>query len=153
MARAAAGALRTLAFKNEENKNQIVECGALPTLIQMLRSDDVGLHYEAVGVIGNLVSPLCLRIVFMLSRCSMGSVGARRHPVYLPGFLAHECENQVLPLTTQCSSLDEHGHGAGVALTQTATATFLQAGAGKVSMAQHILYVLASSCGHWGWCV
>lgn len=56
VARAAAGALRTLAFKNEENKNQIVECGALPTLIQMLRSDDVGLHYEAVGVIGNLVS-------------------------------------------------------------------------------------------------
>ena len=28
---------------------------ALPTLIQMLRSDDVGIHYEAVGVIGNLV--------------------------------------------------------------------------------------------------
>ena len=55
VARAAAGALRTLAFKNEENKNQIVECGALPTLVQMLRSDDVGLHYEAVGVIGNLV--------------------------------------------------------------------------------------------------
>jgi HEAT repeat protein len=88
--RAAAGALRTLAFKNEENKNQvcpqpskvqvsadamqgaqwlilnishhphthcmqIVECGALPILIQMLRSDDSGVHYEAVGVIGNLV--------------------------------------------------------------------------------------------------
>lgn len=55
MQRAAAGALRTLAFKNEENKNLIVECSALPTLIQMLRSDDVGIHYEAVGVIGNLV--------------------------------------------------------------------------------------------------
>lgn len=55
MQRAAAGALRTLAFKNEENKNLIVECQALPTLIQMLRSDDVGIHYEAVGVIGNLV--------------------------------------------------------------------------------------------------
>eukprot|EP00955_Chlamydomonas_euryale_P036210 350380-Chlamydomonas_euryale.AAC.6 len=53
--RAAAGALRTLAFKNEDNKNQIVECGALPVLIQMLRSEDVGVHYEAVGVIGNLV--------------------------------------------------------------------------------------------------
>jgi hypothetical protein len=53
--RAAAGALRTLAFKNEDNKNQIVDCGALPTLIQMLRADDVGIHYEAVGVIGNLV--------------------------------------------------------------------------------------------------
>lgn len=53
--RAAAGALRTLAFKNEENKNMIVECTALPTLIQMLRSADMGIHYEAVGVIGNLV--------------------------------------------------------------------------------------------------
>ena len=53
--RAAAGALRTLAFKNEENKNQIVECGALPTLIHMLRAEDAGIHYEAVGVIGNLV--------------------------------------------------------------------------------------------------
>jgi len=53
--RAAAGALRTLAFKNEDNKNQIVECGALPTLIHMLRAQDAGIHYEAVGVIGNLV--------------------------------------------------------------------------------------------------
>ncbi len=33
--RASAGALRTLAFKNEDNKNQIVECGALPILIQV----------------------------------------------------------------------------------------------------------------------
>ena len=40
--RAAAGALRTLAFKNEENKNMIVEGGALPTLVQMLKSDDPG---------------------------------------------------------------------------------------------------------------
>ncbi len=55
MQRAAAGALRTLAFKNEENKNQIVENGALPTLIHMLRAEDAGIHYEAVGVIGNLV--------------------------------------------------------------------------------------------------
>jgi hypothetical protein len=53
--RAAAGALRTLAFKNEANKNQIVEENALPTLIFMLRSEDTGIHYEAVGVIGNLV--------------------------------------------------------------------------------------------------
>lgn len=53
--RAAAGALRTLAFKNEDNKNQIVECGALPTLIHMLRAEDMLIHYEAVGVIGNLV--------------------------------------------------------------------------------------------------
>lgn len=73
--RAAAGALRTLAFKNDENKNQvmglsfietlvlrgctllnhnimtlqIVECNALPTLILMLRSEDTAIHYEAVG--------------------------------------------------------------------------------------------------------
>lgn len=33
--RAGAGALRTLAFKNDENKRQIVECGALPLLIQV----------------------------------------------------------------------------------------------------------------------
>jgi hypothetical protein len=33
--RAAAGALRTLAFKNDDNKRQIVECGALPLLIQV----------------------------------------------------------------------------------------------------------------------
>ncbi|CAN8244111.1 unnamed protein product [Cochlearia groenlandica] len=53
--RAAAGALRTLAFKNDDNKNQIVECNALPTLILMLVSEDAAIHYEAVGVIGNLV--------------------------------------------------------------------------------------------------
>lgn len=72
--RAAAGALRTLAFKNDENKKQvgffchiilyrcfqisclisianfqIVECNALPTLMLMLRSEDAALHYEAVG--------------------------------------------------------------------------------------------------------
>ncbi|CAF2340775.1 unnamed protein product [Brassica napus] len=53
--RAAAGALRTLAFKNDDNKNQIVECSALPKLILMLGSEDAAIHYEAVGVIGNLV--------------------------------------------------------------------------------------------------
>ncbi|CAL5328811.1 unnamed protein product [Camellia sinensis] len=52
--RAEAGALRTLAFKNDENKN-IVECNALHTLILLLRSEDAAIHYEAVGVIGNLV--------------------------------------------------------------------------------------------------
>jgi HEAT repeat protein len=46
--RAAAGALRTLAFKNDENKSQIVDCNALPTLILMLRSEDAAIHYEAV---------------------------------------------------------------------------------------------------------
>jgi hypothetical protein len=34
---------------------QIVECKALPVLIQMLCSEDQGVHYEAVGVLGNLV--------------------------------------------------------------------------------------------------
>lgn len=53
--RAAAGALRTLAFKNEANKDQIVQCNALPMLIFMLKSEDTLIHYEAVGVIGNLV--------------------------------------------------------------------------------------------------
>jgi hypothetical protein len=53
--RAAAGALRTLAFKNEDNKNQIVEEKALTMLICMLGSKDALIHYEAVGVIGNLV--------------------------------------------------------------------------------------------------
>ena len=70
--RAAAGALRTLAFKNEENKQQIVQQGALALLIRMLTSEEPGtpepcpspssdesasaaVHYEAVGVIGNLV--------------------------------------------------------------------------------------------------
>lgn len=32
-----------------------MESDTLPTLIQMLRSEDSGIHYEAVGVIGNLV--------------------------------------------------------------------------------------------------
>ena len=45
--RAVAGSLRTLAFKNEENKNIIVDLGSLPLLIQMLRSDDTTIHYEA----------------------------------------------------------------------------------------------------------
>ncbi|KAK2451214.1 ARM REPEAT PROTEIN INTERACTING WITH ABF2 [Trifolium repens] len=46
--RAAAGALRTLAFQNAENKNLIVECDALPTLVLMLGSEDPTIHYEAV---------------------------------------------------------------------------------------------------------
>ncbi|KAM7254159.1 hypothetical protein ACFE04_031841 [Oxalis oulophora] len=53
--RAAAGSLRTLAFKKDENKNLIVECNALPTLVLMLQSLDTAICYEAVGVIGNLV--------------------------------------------------------------------------------------------------
>ena len=53
--RAAAAALRTLAFKNPDNKNQIVEEGALKMLLFMVRSEDSSVHKEAVGVIGNLV--------------------------------------------------------------------------------------------------
>ncbi|KAM1001479.1 hypothetical protein ACFX15_007654 [Malus domestica] len=65
---AAAGALRTLAFKNDENKNQIVvECNALPTLVLMLRSEDPVMSFEAVGVIGNLVhsSPHIKKLVLL----------------------------------------------------------------------------------------
>ena len=40
--RAAAGALRTLAFKNEENKQQIVQQGALALLIRMLTAEESG---------------------------------------------------------------------------------------------------------------
>ena len=35
--------------------SQIVGYGALPILIQMLCSEDQGVHYEAVGALGNLV--------------------------------------------------------------------------------------------------
>ena len=68
--RAAAGALRTLAFKCEANKNQIVSCNALPTLIHMLRSEDTAIHYEAVrwfwggpifiGHLGTLAAAVCV---------------------------------------------------------------------------------------------
>ncbi len=94
--RAAAGALRTLAFKNEDNKNQIVECGALPTLIQMLQAEDAGIHYEAVGVIGNLVHSsihikrqvYCLRPVlglnFVLWPCIPDVVSRPKVMVFTP---------------------------------------------------------------------
>ncbi|OAY83690.1 ARM repeat protein interacting with abf2, partial [Ananas comosus] len=39
----------------ESTDLKIVGCSALPTLILMLRSEDAAIHYEAVGVIGNLV--------------------------------------------------------------------------------------------------
>jgi hypothetical protein len=80
--RAAAGALRTLAFQNADNKNQvvdfaqqltmvgsfvivclqkwklqIVQCNALPTLVLMLGSEDPTIHYEAVRQM-NLQNPL-----------------------------------------------------------------------------------------------
>ena len=44
-----------MAFKNDENKQEIVKKGALNTLIMMLSSEDNTTHYEAIGVIGNLV--------------------------------------------------------------------------------------------------
>ena len=47
--RAVAGSLRTLAFKNEENKNIIVDLGSLPLLTQMLRAEDSTIHYEVGG--------------------------------------------------------------------------------------------------------
>ncbi|KAG5009405.1 hypothetical protein JHK87_017920 [Glycine soja] len=52
----AAMALGTLAFQNDDNKNQIVECKALPTLVLMLRSEDITIHYVAVDVIRKLVN-------------------------------------------------------------------------------------------------
>ena len=51
----ATSALWTLALKNEPNKNQIVECHSLPTIILMIHYNDVGIHNEVVGVIGNSV--------------------------------------------------------------------------------------------------
>ena len=86
--RAAAGALRTLAFKNEDNKNQIVECLALPTLIHMLRAEDSGIHYEAVGVIGNLVHSSQVRLLRFFLRfcfCYFGVSVAASH-ISQPGF-------------------------------------------------------------------
>ncbi|KAH1241228.1 ARM REPEAT PROTEIN INTERACTING WITH ABF2 [Glycine max] len=52
----AAMALGTLAFQNDDNKNQIVECKALPTLVLMLRSEDITIHCVAVDVIRKLVN-------------------------------------------------------------------------------------------------
>ncbi|KAG5037205.1 hypothetical protein JHK86_018045 [Glycine max] len=49
-------ALGTLAFQNDDNKNQIVECKALPTLVLMLRSEDITIHCVAVDVIRKLVN-------------------------------------------------------------------------------------------------
>jgi hypothetical protein len=68
--KAAASCLRTLAFKNDDNKNRIVDCGALPLLVTMLHSDERELHYEAVGAIGNLVhsAPYIKRRVLEVSR-------------------------------------------------------------------------------------
>uniref|UniRef100_A0A251VK95 Putative armadillo-type fold protein n=1 Tax=Helianthus annuus TaxID=4232 RepID=A0A251VK95_HELAN len=52
--RRAADAITNLAHENSIGL-KIVDCNALPTLILMLQSEDVAIHYEAVGVIGNLV--------------------------------------------------------------------------------------------------
>mmetsp|Transcript_40949 Transcript_40949/g.49695 ORF Transcript_40949/g.49695 Transcript_40949/m.49695 type:complete len:793 (-) Transcript_40949:484-2862(-) len=53
--KAAASALKTLAFRNEPNKKQMVEFKALRQLIFLLKSEDQNVHPEAVAVIGNLV--------------------------------------------------------------------------------------------------
>ena len=53
--RSTAAALRTLAFKNDKNKDLIVECGAVSTLVCLLHARDAAVHNEAVGAIGNLV--------------------------------------------------------------------------------------------------
>ena len=57
----------------------IVECNALPMLVLILRSEDTGVHYEAVGVIGNLVHSLkmffMLELYTLLLNCSCASGG------------------------------------------------------------------------------
>uniref|UniRef100_A0A166CFW7 Armadillo repeat-containing domain-containing protein n=1 Tax=Daucus carota subsp. sativus TaxID=79200 RepID=A0A166CFW7_DAUCS len=54
--RAVAGALRTLSFENHENKNQIVECNALPALTLLLCSEDVTIQKEAVSVLEHVIN-------------------------------------------------------------------------------------------------
>ena len=44
----------------------IVECNALPMLVLILRSEDTGVHYEAVGVIGNPVHSSKMFFIFNL---------------------------------------------------------------------------------------
>ncbi|KAI9117235.1 hypothetical protein K1719_011401 [Acacia pycnantha] len=51
---AAAGALGSLAYKNDENKNQILKLNVLPTLVLMLGSEDATIHCEAVTMISSL---------------------------------------------------------------------------------------------------
>ncbi|KAI9117441.1 hypothetical protein K1719_011607 [Acacia pycnantha] len=53
---AAAGALGCLAFKNDENINQILKLNVLPTLVLMLGSEDARIHCEAVTAISNLAT-------------------------------------------------------------------------------------------------
>ncbi|KAI9106366.1 hypothetical protein K1719_021894 [Acacia pycnantha] len=67
--------LHCLTRGNDENKNEVFRCNALPTLLLMLGSGDNAIQYEAVGVIGNLVqcSPNIQREI--LSRCPNYSKG------------------------------------------------------------------------------
>ncbi|KAI9117470.1 hypothetical protein K1719_011636 [Acacia pycnantha] len=51
---AAAGTLGSLAFKNDENQNQILKFNVLPTLVLMLGSEDATVHCAAVSAISNM---------------------------------------------------------------------------------------------------
>ncbi|KAI9117643.1 hypothetical protein K1719_011809 [Acacia pycnantha] len=52
---AAAGTLGSLAFKNDENQNQILKFNVLPTLVLMLGSEDATVHCAAVSAISNMI--------------------------------------------------------------------------------------------------
>ncbi|XP_039162194.1 ARM REPEAT PROTEIN INTERACTING WITH ABF2-like [Eucalyptus grandis] len=45
-------ALCVMASKNEENRNQIVHSGALPSIVLLLKSDNADIHIKAVALIG-----------------------------------------------------------------------------------------------------
>ncbi|KAI9117262.1 hypothetical protein K1719_011428 [Acacia pycnantha] len=49
-----AGALGSLAFKNDENQDQILKFNVLPRLVRMLGSEDATIHCAAVNAISNL---------------------------------------------------------------------------------------------------
>ncbi|URE42097.1 BTB/POZ domain [Musa troglodytarum] len=86
--RAAAGALRTLSFKNYSNKNQIVDCNALPTLILMLRSEDAAICYEAVHIVQRgAVRPL-------IEMLQSPDIQLKAMSVFALGRLAQDSHNQ-----------------------------------------------------------
>ena len=61
------------------------ELGSLPLLINMLRAEDATIHYEAVGVVGNLVhSSPAIKRRGTASRDTF-SVNAQLHPDPLAG--------------------------------------------------------------------
>ncbi|KAK6913906.1 BTB/POZ domain [Dillenia turbinata] len=192
--RAAAGALRTLAFKNDENKNQviglisfccysgvnfwilvsnvngmvlkIVECNALPTLILMLQSEDAAIHYEAVGVIGNLVhsSPNIKKevllagalqpVIGLLSSCC--SESQREAALLLGQFAATDSEckvhivqrGAVRPLIEMLQSSDvQLREMSAFALGRLAQDTHNQAGIAHIGGLMPLLKLLDSKNG------